>query len=302
MTGLLLALIAAVAHARSDVVILKSDSLDAYQAPIERFRSALGRPTTVYDLMGKRERADALARQLAADPPPLVFALGAKAAYVAAHKLPNVPLVHAMVINPARYGVGGTQVTGVSTDVAADTALSQFKLFAPKVERLGVLLAASNTGPGTQGALDSARLLGYELNVQRVTNPRDLRAAWDRIASEVDALWLIPDPVVLNPEGYRYLHGETRRRKLPILATTEALVHAGAFMCVAPNRENVGQQAADLAIRILDGGELPGIIPLAEPSEVRVVLNRATLETLGLEVDMALLDFVDEIVEDPRGR
>jgi ABC-type uncharacterized transport system substrate-binding protein len=64
----------------------------------------------------------------------------------------------------------------------------------------------------------------------------------------------------------------------------------------------VGQQAADLAIRILDGGELPGIIPLAEPSEVRVVLNRATLETLGLEVDMALLDFVDEIVEDPRGR
>lgn len=299
---MLLALLAGLAHARSDVVVLVSDSLSAYDAPVARFQASIGHASTVIDLEGSRERADAVVKQLAADPPPLVFAVGAKAAFVMVNDLPTVPTVYAMVLEPSRYGISGTQVTGVSSQVPPEAALSQFRVFVPEVAHLGVLLSTGNVGPSTQASLNAARELGFQLSVQRVTNAKDLRAAFDRMADEVDAIWLLPDPVTLTPESFRFLRNETLRHKLPMLAGTETLVRAGALLCVTPDREVVGQQAAELAKRVMEGGELPGTIPPAEPASIRVVLNRDTLDALGVPIDPLLLDFADAVVREGEGR
>lgn len=295
-------LLTAAAFARSDIAVILSDSLSAYEAPVARFREVVARPVTVYDIEGRKDRAEAVVRQLQADPPPLVLALGPKAAWIATRELPGVPVVYAMVVDPRRYGLQGTQVTGVSMEVPPEATLSQFQLFAPDVRKLGVLLSASNTNPQVQAALAAARKLGFEPIVQRVTNERDVRAAWQRTAASVDALWLLPDPVVMNPETFRWLRGETLRRRMPLLASTENLVRAGALLCVAPDRDVVGQQAGELAQRILDGGEIPGTIEPVPPGSMRVVLNRDTLEQIGLEVDELMLDFADEVVRESAGR
>jgi putative ABC transport system substrate-binding protein len=290
------------ASARADIVVLVSDTLGAYDAPVERFTTSVGRAATVFDLQGSRTRADSVVRQLQADPPPLVFAVGAKAAYVAVNELPTVPVVYAMVLDPGRYGIGGTQVTGVSMDVPAEAALSQFQLFAPAVKRLGVLLSANNSSAQVAGALEAARKLGFEVSVSRVTNRKDLRAAWQRMSTGVDALWLLPDPVVMSPEAFRFLRNDTLRRRLPMLASTENLVRAGALLCVAPDRGVAGQQAAELAHRILDDAELPGTIEPVPPASMRVVLNRDTLDAVGLQVDELMLDFADEVVRETESR
>lgn len=297
-----LLLLVSQAAARADIAVLVSDQLEAYEAPVARFQDAVGRSTTVFQIDGDRARADSIVRQLKADPPPLVFAVGAKAAYIAVNELPDVPVVYALVLDPGRYGISGTQVTGVSMEVPAEATLSQFQLFAPEVKTLGVLLSANNTSPQVAEALASARRLGFETTVQRVTNPRDVRAAWQRMAGNVDALWLLPDPVVMAPEVFRWLRNDTMRRRVPMLASTENLVRAGALLCVAPDRRVAGQQASDLARRILEGGELPGTIEPAAPGAMRVVLNRDTLDSMGIAVDELMLDFADEVVRETEGR
>lgn len=295
-------LFVAAALARSDVAILVSDTLDAYEAPVEAFRRAVNRPVTVYDLQGDRDRATVIARQLAADPPALVFAVGAKAAWVAQHDLERVPVVYAMILDPARYGISGTRITGVSMEVPAEAALAQFQLFAPEVKTIGVLLSVDNQSQSSKDALAAARTLGIDTKVQRVTTRRDLRAAWQRMAADVDALWLLPDPVAMSPEAFRWLRAEALRRKLPILASTENLVRAGALLCVAPDNEAVGRQAAELALRVLDAGETPGMIDPVPPDALRVVLNRDTLDQIGLPVEEIMLDFADEVVQEGAGR
>ncbi|MES2640923.1 MAG: ABC transporter substrate binding protein [Myxococcota bacterium] len=298
----LLLLLVSSAFARADIAVLVSDQLDAYEAPVARFQDAVGRSTTVFQIDGDRARADSIVKQLKADPPPLVFAVGAKAAYIAVNELPDVPVVYALVLEPGKYGISGTQVTGVSMEVPAEATLSQFQLFAPAVKKLGVLLATNNTSTQVAEALASARRLGFETTVQRVTNPRDLRAAWQRMAGNVDALWLLPDPVVMAPESFRWLRNDTMRRRVPMLASTENLVRAGALLCVAPDRQVAGQQASDLARRILEGGELPGTIEPPAPGAMRVVLNRDTLDSMGIAVDELMLDFADEVVRETEGR
>ena len=106
----------------------------------------------------------------------------------------------------------------------------------------------------------------------------------------------------MTPDTFRWLRNDTLRRRLPMLASTENLVRAGALLCVAADRSVAGQQAGELAKRILDDGELPGTIEPVPPGSMRVVLNRDTLDSIGLPVDELMLDFADEVVREGEGR
>ena len=288
----------------ADVVVLRSDSVAAYDTPAQAIVQAVqgqGRTVQVVDIRGDRELADAAVVELSKEPPTVVVALGAKAAYAAHEGVPEIPLVFAMVPQPERYGISGGHITGVSQDVAPAELMAQLHLFTPDVHRIGMILSTENAGGDVERAMAAADAAAFQLKVLRVHGERDVRGAFLGMRDDIDAIWLVPDPEVITPENFRFLREETGRYGMPIIASSEVLVQAGALMCVAPDYEQVGQQAAGLALRIV-GGESPVDLPVEEPAAVRVVLNRATLDGLGLEIEPMLLDFVDEVVEDDVGR
>ena len=299
--ALLALLFAPVAAARNAVVILRSDDLPVYSAPIESFKRELSLPIQVMDLRGDKAQALRTAQQLAADPPPLIFALGAKAAYIATQQLPQVPLVYAMVVDPARYGIEGIQVTGITMQLPPDMVLAQFQLFVPKVKTIGLLISSDNTDPSVSAALEAARAAGYKVTARRVAPGDDVRRAYAALRKNVDAIWLLPDSKLLTPSNFRTLQQESRRAHLPLLVYSEGLVEAGALLCVAPDYANLGGQAASLAQRIL-GGENPGAIAPEAPTASRVVLNRETQDAIGLAIDPQNLAFVDSVVHEPTRR
>jgi len=295
MTALLaLALATSVAHA-GGVVVLSSDHLPAYEQPVQAFEDELGRPVRVYQLEGSRSRAEHIADQLRDDRPDLIFALGAKAAWIANKDLPGVPLVHAAVLDPIRYGIDGAFVTGVGMELPPDLVLSQFQLFAPKVKRIGIIVWQGNKNPQIEEAITAARTAGYEVVARRVARTQDVRKGFAALRKQVDALWLLPDPVVVTPENFRTLRDESLRAHMPMLVYSEQLVRAGAFMCVAPDWDGVGRQAADLANKILAGTTADEIRPVA-PDTPRVMINGDTQQAIGLKLDQVMLDFVDEVV------
>ncbi len=299
---LLLAALLSTAHARPEVVIVRSDSFPAYDLPVETFRSALGKPTRMFDIKGDRDVADRVFRDLAADPPPLVFAVGAKAAFMAVQALPDVPVIHALVGEPARYGIRGTHVTGVSMRVAPDAVVAEFRRYAPEVARIGVLLAVTNMGEATKQSLDAARTAGLTVKVERVTNDRDLRVAWRRLAGEVDAVWLLADPVASTPDNFFFLLDQARRSRIPMFAGSEVLVRAGALMSVEADSVSAGEQAADLARQVLEDGAIAGSIPMPDPLGVRVVFNRDAMTRIGLSVEPGVLELAEVVGGDDASR
>ena len=105
MTPALLALSIGMAHARNAGVVMTSEDLPRSTNAATTFTSQLGRPVEIVRIGGDRARAMRVAAELTADPPPLIFALGEKAAWTAVHHGPNVPIVHAMVDDPVRYEI-----------------------------------------------------------------------------------------------------------------------------------------------------------------------------------------------------
>jgi ABC-type uncharacterized transport system substrate-binding protein len=118
----------------------------------------------------------------------------------------------------------------------------------------------------------------------------------------MDAIWLLPDPLIITPDHFHLVRTMAKRSRVPVLAYSETLVEAGAFLCVAPDREAIGRLAAQRVQTVLQPGATPATLPLVVPQEFRVVLNRDTQQALGLDIDSALLDFVDEIVREPSAR
>jgi putative ABC transport system substrate-binding protein len=294
-------LLTGLAHARDAVVVLTSDDLPRYEAPLPSLERGLGRPVQVLRIRGSKQTALSIAADLGEDPPPLVIALGAKAAWTAVHQGPNVPIVWAMVDDPDRYDLTGAFVTGINGDVPPDLVLAQLRLFAPEVERIGIVIGAGNTSPRVGAAIDAAKAAGYEVTARRVGTPRDVARAFARLRGEIDALWILPDRDVIDPNAFHHLRREAERARMPVLAWSPMLVEAGALMCVAPDPDRVGAQAAELASRVL-AGETAGAIEPIDPDGARVVINRDTMETINLAIDEDLLDFVDEVVRKPSTR
>jgi putative ABC transport system substrate-binding protein len=292
-------LVAPRAEAIESVVVLKSDSLAVYDAPIAAFEEAIGRPVTVLDIEGQRAVAKDMVTRLRFDPPPLVFALGAKAAWMVHEQMPHVPLVYGMIRDPERYGLEGRSVTGVGYEIPYDTLMGQVQLFLPHVRKIGVIL--TNQNPAVQELRTAARNAELEIDVSSVHDHRDVRGACTRISKRVDALLVIHDPEVLTPENFRFIREQAGRAGIPIIATSEALARSGALLAVVPDYSLTGSQAAQLGRRILEG-DSPAELPRLQPEGARVLINRAVLESLDLEIDPMLLDFTDEVIEEGIGR
>jgi len=295
LLALLFGLFASVPALAARVAIVQSDDLPPYTRPVAAFQKALGEPVDVMNLHGRRSEAVVVADRLKHERPAVVLALGAKAAYTARGALPETPTIYVEVLNPERYGIVGNEVTGVAATVSPAQYLSQFQGFFPEVKTIGVLRGPLTTDERMRRLTEAAQTLHLALVVQQVGSARDARRAFYDVAPKVDAVWLHPDREMLTSDVFRVLADEARRRRLPLLVETENMVRAGALFAVVPDPEGTGQQAGEMARKILDGAS-PAEIPVAEPRETHVVLNLRTVESAEIPFDPLLLDFVDVVV------
>ena len=288
-------LLAVAALGAPRVLVVQSDDLAPYTEPVPAFLDALGEPATVVNLHGRRTDADALLARVRKDPPDVVFALGAKAAYTVRQGLPDTPVVYTAVMQPERYGIVGDEVAGIEMTVRPVHYLAQIKTFLPQVEKLGYLRGPTMRESEIEALRWAATEAGIELVIAPVSTPRQVRRTFDELAGRVDALWLHPDRDFLTPESFRTLTAETRRRRMPLLVETDNMVRAGGLFAVMPDPDGIGVQAAGLVKQLLEG--TPPEQPKQHPDQVMVVLNTRTLELAEVAFDRVMLDFVDEVVE-----
>lgn len=292
-----LLLLAGPALAGPRVAVLQSDDLEAYTSPVPAFLDALGEPALVMNLHGREADAAAAVERMRREEPDAVFALGAKAAWTMAQHMPDTPTVYAAVLDPDRYGVGGSQITGIDATVAPGIFLSQLTGFLPDVARVGVLRGADGSDDSRLADMrEAAGSLGLTLVVIEVDSPRQVRRSVLEVADQIDALWLQPERDVLDASTFRFLTAETRRRGMPLLVETENMVSAGALFAVVPDPSGVGRQAATMIERILEGAA-PGVLPVEVPEHTQVVFSTRAARLAEVEVDPLLLDFVDVVVE-----
>ena len=276
------------AEARARVVVVKTILI----APFERAEAAivrsLQRDMDVYVVPVVSDNPGESWR-IASLEPDVVVTIGSQATQWAVEAIPkSLPIVFAMVLDPVSSGLvrsgrrPGGRITGAALDIPLDT---QFRALREVLgaSRAGVLFSPATSLGTIDAARSVARSSGVELVAIPVANGEGFDQALEKVDSSLDAIWSVPDRLVMSrPFSQRILLHSIRRR-IPLMGFSEQHVQAGALFSLVTSHEENGRQAADRVRRVIQG-EPPGSIPIGFPQQLEIVFNPRTAESLGVRV------------------
>jgi len=217
----------------------------------------------------------------------------------------NVPVVAITGADPVATGLidslarpGGT-VTGVG-EVAAELSAKRLEVLKdtfPNLRKIAMLWNADDLGMTGRykNAEAAARTLGFEIQPLGVREPEDFAAAFAAMVRDrPDAILMVTD--ALTALNRKRVFEFAAEHKLPAIYEYDFLVRDGGLMSYGPDMGEVYDRAADLADRILRGAR-PANLPFEQPTRFRLVINKKTLETLGLTIPAAMQMRADEVVD-----
>jgi putative ABC transport system substrate-binding protein len=275
-------------------VILEKDS-KVYGLAFDRFRELSQQATrlavavTHYLLDSTLANGPELIAKIQGRHPRLIFAIGINAAQLAHDSIRDVPIVYSMVLNPSKRDLSRTNICGISLDVSPKEQLGFFAKLKPTVKRVGTIYDPGTSDNVIDEAAAFARSAGFELVRKRAETIKEALIAIKELDSEpLDAFLMILDPVIANDASFKVLLNFSLKKRIALLVPAEAFVKAGALLSVGADYTKIGDQAWDIARRILQGELKPSDVGIRHPDAVTVALNNTIARTLGIEVPPAL--------------
>ena len=286
--------------AEGPVVVLLSDSESAYNRPVVAFSEKVQLPVRLFNLHGDIHHDPQLKNKILQSRPRLILALGAKAAYAAklwTRRQQDIPVLFAMVLNWQRYQLlDQANMAGIAAEMAPGTQLINMTMVSPDVKRVGIVHGRHSRAIVAQ-ARQAASLLGLELVSQPIDRSHDFRLAFKKMAPEVDAYWVVNDPLVYTLENMDWLEDRCIKERLVCMGQSANIARAGLLMAVNPDPAGIGNQAADLASSILEGRQSPSQIGVMPPLATQILVNRRTGRRIGMELSNQALDMATKVID-----
>jgi putative ABC transport system substrate-binding protein len=211
----------------------------------------------------------------------VVLAIGHKAMLAA--QASGATVVFCMVLGPSASPA--KNVTGLRLEVAPSLQFGFIKRVAPAARRLGMIYDARSWSAYAKEAMQAATAQGITLVPRPVSDAKEVRAALAEIAGNIDALWLIPDPSLVNVEIFNFLLVFTLERKLALFGFFADFTRRGALASVAPDYAEIGKQAAKLAAELAGKpAESRSPLPASLASPGGLTINAKTARQLGIEL------------------
>ena len=283
------------------IAVLLSDSEKAYEEPLRSFTDSVAMEVRVFNLQGDIRKDPGLKDRLFAEQPALIFALGAKAAFVAklwTQDRQEVPVLFAMVINWQKYGLleGQNNMAGISSEVNPGNQFLNLSLFAPKIRRIGVIYSPTNSSEIVAQARKAVQMLGIQLVERPIEHRQDFRRTYRQLAPSIDGLWILNDPVTFTVDNMSWLENRCLADRLVCIGQSRNLAEMGLLLSVRPDVSNIGVQAASMATNILKRSQSPASIGVMEPLGTNLYVNSKTAQRIGIELSDKVMSMATEVI------
>ena len=234
-----------------------------------------------------------------------IVCLGSPVVRVAREASNTIPIVMLFAADPVRLGLvkslahPGTNVTGMThiTTELGPKRLQMLKTALPGLKHVAVVVDESNSGIAPEAMAIQA--LGPQIGVRvsligipEATDDDLLKARL--IAARPDAIMTIIDPRVA---AYREsLPRFALERRIPAMFDWKPFVEAGGLMSYVPDISDMARRAAAYVDKILKGAE-PANLPIQQPTDIQLTLNRKTANAIGMVFPESMLIRADKVIE-----
>lgn len=212
--------------------------------------------------------------------PDLILALGVQA-LEAALLVPDIPVVHLLVVHPEIITDTTRPVAGVSLSVPPKVQLDEMKRYFPKVKRVGLVYDPKRSRKVIE-QLDSVRP-DLEFIALATENIAEVPELIHSLRGRVDLLWMLPDLTTNNKITTQSYVFFSIRNKIPLLTFSQKLLKHGATIAVTFDPDEMARQAAALAMDMLFHRVGAGQAALAVPP-VKTIVNHKMVTKLGISI------------------
>lgn len=279
----------------ADVVVLQSANIGAYNQALQGFQNTLARDVPIrgpkavsahsvssYVLTDAQGPAQ-LRRDIIRQDPDLLLVIGSSSLSLV-KGITDFPIVYLMVPYPEMVIEEQKNITGISMTIPAEKQLQALLKAVPAtIGTVGMLYDPKRTGDLVRDARRCAKECKITLLALPVADSREVPATLIKLAEKADWYWMVPDRTVLTPQTLDYIFLFSLENRIPILTFSKKYLDLGAVIAVSHDFTDLGKQAGELALRILEGEDVAGIAP-EPPRKVAVDVNARAAKMLGVEI------------------
>lgn len=298
LAGMLLCMPGAAAALEGITVVLSEEG-GAYAQVADKLRGVLlaqgsGATKPALKVVALRSLKDGEASRF--DPGQLLVAVGTGAMQFVAAKNPAQPVISVLVPRAAFEKIarqGGRlgdprYFSAIYLDQPWARQFALIRQILPGRPRIGILLGpdADELAASLKAAAKAAGLVAV---IDVVSHETDLLPSIKNLVGESDAILAIPDPAIYNRGTIQSILLTTYRQQIPLIGFSSSYVKAGALAAVYSEPEQIGQQLAEIVMRL--PAELPSLPPPQAPRYFSVATNPQVARSLAilLEDEAALL-------------
>ena len=251
---------------------------------------------------GDYDRLPELAAELAKLKVDVIVAFGGKAGAAAKRATTTIPIVDPVIDDPIALGASSYarpagNLTG-SAQFSPESAAKRLELLRevfPRITRVAVLINPASTGsaPQLQAMQATANALKFELQVIEVRTAREIGAALAAMAQRRIEAIVAPTETLFRANAIEIAEFAARQR-LPLIGPTE-FAAAGALIGYGGDPAELYRHAAYFVDRILKGAK-PADLPIEQVSNLKLVINLKTANTLGITIPQSLLVRADDVM------
>ena len=284
------------AENRPKIVLINSDaSVEKYKVVQEEFKKSLSRPVLEVHLDKKKWKLSEVGDFLHDERPDLIYCIGSKAYLIVNKYVSEKYIIFSSIINWHRLPI--TQKTyGVSNEFHTEMQITLFRYIFPRVKKIGILYSEKYNRQWFNKAQDEAKAMGVEIIGQAVSNEKQTIAALKELLTDIDALWIISDPVVISDKKVLMnVFQECDTKKIPVFSYHDVFAEYGAVLIVSVDSLTIGRQAAGIAVEVLAGEKIEEKVQ--SPAGSHIILNLKKVKDYGLEYKEEALGAVNQIIE-----
>lgn len=231
-----------------------------------------------------------IAQQLVSENVDLIFANSTGSAQAAKSATADIPIIFTSVTDAVgaelieTMASPGANVTG-TIDLHPETMPKTMAFLKELgVKNVGMVYNAGEQNSVAQitTAKELAAKEGLTIVEATAATSAEVKQAAESLLGKVEAYYIITDNTVVN--ALESVIDIANANKLPLIVGELDSVARGGLAAYGFDYYDIGYEAGQMAAQILLEGKSPSEVPAAYPANLKLVINKATAENLGLEV------------------
>jgi putative ABC transport system substrate-binding protein len=251
---------------------------------------------------GDQTALKTIAKKLVTGNCDLILAIATDSAQAVAAETTEIPILFTAVTDPVTAELvqsnerPGTNVTGTNDMNPVKEQVELLQKLAPQAKRIGVVYNAGEVNSVVQVDMvkDAARKAGLKVVEATVSNTSEVMQAAQSLVGRADAFYIPTDNTVSSSVESIIKVAETNA--LPVVVGEAAMVDRGALATIGIDYYKLGQQTAEMALRVLKG-EKPQEMPVEGQKDMELVLNMKAAKMMSVVIPEDLKAQAARVIE-----